>query len=133
MKHPHYELMQKFLEDAKNSDKPWEVWEFRNSSGKWVQMKECPTWHPEIKYRRTIPFISITLNTVRPASRIFKEGETYWFASYNSQNRRWCANKEIWENLPKDNYRQRAGLVHETEEEAEYHADTIAKITAGLL
>lgn len=66
-KHVHAENMAMFAEDAKRTDKPWELWETSESKsfkdGDWVEdwedLDDIPDWHPDVGYRRKIQTITI--------------------------------------------------------------------------
>lgn len=51
-KHVHAELMAQYAQDALETDRPWERWEFRNSSRKWKSKDTHPDWNPDHEYRR---------------------------------------------------------------------------------
>lgn len=52
--HPHAENMRLYAEDAAETDKPWERWEFRSvyDAYEWWPFSEHPTWDPSNIYRR---------------------------------------------------------------------------------
>lgn len=53
MKHPHAELMLEYAQDAMETDKPWERWEFRSVIGdKWRGVNNYPAWLASYEYRR---------------------------------------------------------------------------------
>jgi len=52
MKHPHAELMAQYAQDALETDKPWERWEYMNLSLTYVNLRENPTWNVAVAYRR---------------------------------------------------------------------------------
>jgi len=55
MKHKHAELMAAYAADAMTTDKPWELWESRDSllGEAWFgQMTHPISWLPHIEYRR---------------------------------------------------------------------------------
>jgi hypothetical protein len=53
MKHIHAELMRQYAEDAMETDKPWERWQFSAEGEPWEDIA-CmnPSWQPEWQYRR---------------------------------------------------------------------------------
>lgn len=53
-KHVHAELMAQYAQDALETDKPWERWEFRfrRRPSNWRDFTNGPTWLPDIEYRR---------------------------------------------------------------------------------
>lgn len=50
--HVHADLMAQYAEDAKTTDKPWELWEFLDLDGNWVASRCNPIWAPYVEYRR---------------------------------------------------------------------------------
>jgi hypothetical protein len=55
MKHKHAELMAAYAADAMTTDKPWELWESRDSllgEARFGQMTHPISWLPHIEYRR---------------------------------------------------------------------------------
>ena len=51
MKHPHAELMLQYAQDAMTTDKPWELWEFRNTNI-WRNCTVSLVWNARFEYRR---------------------------------------------------------------------------------
>jgi hypothetical protein len=53
MKHKHAELMKLYAEDAMETDKPWERWEYRGPSDRtWSDTCLHPIWDERWEYRR---------------------------------------------------------------------------------
>lgn len=55
MKHPYAELMAQYAQDAMETDKPWERWEFKESafnSFPWLGFVSHPSWAEKFEYRR---------------------------------------------------------------------------------
>ena len=50
--HIHQVLMAQYAEDAKTTDKPWELWEGKNLFNKWVPLPFTPVWETNREYRR---------------------------------------------------------------------------------
>lgn len=54
-RHIHAELMMQYAQDAMETDKPWERWEFYGSlSEGWMSVEAAisPVWWPDVQYRR---------------------------------------------------------------------------------
>lgn len=51
MKHPHAELMAQYAQDAMETDKPWERWQFADGFD-WHPIRSNPMWGASAKYRR---------------------------------------------------------------------------------
>ena len=55
-KHIHAELMEQYAEDATETDRPWERWEFKNEQQHWTPFTVShPSWHADFQYRRKEP------------------------------------------------------------------------------
>jgi hypothetical protein len=53
MRHKHAELMKLYAEDAMETDKPWERWEYRGPSDRtWSDTCLHPIWDERWEYRR---------------------------------------------------------------------------------
>ena len=51
MGHIHADLMAQYAEDAKQHDRPWELWQFCDDDT-WVECSTHPRWVPDFAYRR---------------------------------------------------------------------------------
>lgn len=87
-KHVHAEKMAMFAEDAKHTDKPWELWETRESKTKkngvwvedWEDLEEMPDWHPNVGYRRKLKTKTIEdIEFPLPYEGGLIDGQTYYF------------------------------------------------------
>jgi hypothetical protein len=67
MKHIHAELMRQYAEDAMETDKPWERWQFSAEGEPWEDIA-CmnPSWQPEWQYRRKPRTIRIVEQSPAP-------------------------------------------------------------------
>lgn len=50
--HVHAESMALYAEDAKTTDKPWELWQVKDNEGIWWECKNNPLWGGYTEYRR---------------------------------------------------------------------------------
>lgn len=51
--HPDYKSMKQYVKDAKNHERPWELWECKEESmNEYKPLCIQPSWHPGNKYRR---------------------------------------------------------------------------------
>lgn len=50
--HIHSENMALYAEDAKKTDKPWELWQIKAGSSDWISCKFSPAWDPCCQFRR---------------------------------------------------------------------------------
>jgi hypothetical protein len=61
--HKHAALMAQYAEDAKTTDKPWELWEFKYGAEGWKDCSGSPFWASEVEYRRKPKQHTIVLTT----------------------------------------------------------------------
>ncbi len=121
MKHVHAELMALYAQDAMETDRPWEQWEFYSArSDKWLSCEEGIGFYPNIKYRRKPRTIKVNgFDVPEPVRDSLKVEDSYWVAEptcerYTSQNR--------WVNDPMDKLWFSRGIIHSTKEAAAKHA-----------
>lgn len=77
--HIHADLMALYAEDAKTTDKPWELWEFKDVDGVWWRNPHHPIWGTGTEYRRK-PKTHIVHGVEVPDLRFVpNEDEEYWF------------------------------------------------------
>lgn len=50
--HVHADLMALYAEDAKTTDKPWELWQTTTADIPWGDLQRTPAWNPLCLYRR---------------------------------------------------------------------------------
>ena len=59
-KHPHAELMALYAQDAMETNKPWERWEYRDApEDGWYSCVKPPQWAASVQYRRKTRTIRI--------------------------------------------------------------------------
>lgn len=76
--HPHAHLMALYAEDAKTTDKPWELWQIKAGSSDWISCKFSPAWDPCCQFRRK-PKTHIVNGVEVPDLRFEpKDGEEYY-------------------------------------------------------
>jgi len=66
MKHIHADLMAQYAQDAMESDKPWERWEFRDFDVDWSDCRGHPSWMEHRQYRRKPQTITRTITYTEP-------------------------------------------------------------------
>lgn len=75
--HVHADLMALYAEDAKTTDKPWELWQVKDKDGVWWECKNNPLWGGDTEYRRK-PKTHIVNGVEVPDLRFVpNEGEEY--------------------------------------------------------
>ena len=126
MGHIHAELMAQYAEDAKQYDRPWEMWQHRNHLGVWVDCTMHPVWHKDHPYRRKPRTIMLSEHEVpEPCREVPEIGQKFWTVNPFSgpQKFTWDGSKEVLHAL-------KGGYVHLTEEAAEKHYEAIKSLLA---
>jgi hypothetical protein len=121
MKHVHAELMALYAQDAMETDKPWERWEYKlDVSGEWISFMSCPTWNIVCKYRRKPCTIKVNgFDVPEPMREKPSAQSAYWVASSNLEP---FYIRQIWNDHPAHNMWLSRGLIHSKKEAAAKHA-----------
>lgn len=128
MKHPQAELMMQYAQDAMETDKPWERWEFySHSAEKWIACFENPVWDINRVYRRKQKTININgFEVPEPLREAPTKDTEYFCVNFLHTNLvsewAWCNHDIEYEYLTK-------GLIHLTKEAAELHAKALLSFT----
>ena len=64
--HKHAALMLQYAQDALETDKPWERWEFAASGNKFESLSNHPYWYEEYEYRRKPRTLTYTVTMPEP-------------------------------------------------------------------
>lgn len=62
--HKHYKLMQRYVEDAAETETPWKRWQFLGTDGEWHELGCDPGWRTNVQYRRkpdTVTYAAVEL------------------------------------------------------------------------
>jgi len=129
MKHIHAELMMQYAQDAMETERPWERWQFRRVNYDiWTSCKQSPQWDCSCEYRRKIKTININgFDVPEPIREVPRVGTTYYYANtvailYLNKPLTWAGNAVDMELL-------RRGVCHLTKEAAEIHAKALVSFT----
>ena len=126
MAHIHAKLMAQYAEDAAETDKPWERWEFCHMRGEYQSLHGHPEWVGDNEYRRKPKTILINGHEVPEPHRTPLEiDDVYWaFTAIGGvANRYWSDDSECRNALNN-------GFIHLTREAAEKHYEAIKSFTA---
>ena len=129
MKHKHAELMMQYAQDAMETDKPLEMWQWRDGNNLWEELSDHPSWSLSLEYRRKPKMISVTLMNGEVVSWPEPhKGEISCGADYYNA----CEDGKVsmfeYKNSIYDNNCIRFGMVHLTKEAAEQHSHALFKI-----
>ena len=121
--HPHAASMLLYAQDAAETDKPWERWEFKGSDNGFNGCLKHPEWHENFEYRRKPKTITVNgIEVPEPIREEPKVGEKYFLVDLASptlvNDYPWSGHRYATEWLNK-------GLVHLTEEAAIAHAKAL--------
>ena len=134
MKHKHAELMMQYAQDAMETDKPWERWEYQTElmqeGDVWKNCFPNPSFDGIYKYRRKTKMISVTLASGEvvswpaPHSTELEYGDSYFYFVPTHGD---IVLKE-WDCAPWDRTTLSNGYIHLTKEAAEQHSHALFKI-----
>jgi len=128
--HKHAALMLQYAQDAAETEKPWERWEYNNDRG-WQRCEEHPTWFVCSEYRRKPEIIKVGRHEFpKPITKRPKEGTTYWTIE-RGRKIGFYAERYDWQQNGEDELVIQQGLAHLTEEAAQAHADVLNAICRG--
>ena len=141
--HKHAALMLQYARDAMETDKPWERWEYSDTStlnqhgekicDDWYDCGENPDWRPGVKYRRKPETIKVgKWEFPKPIGSPPRDGETYWIvrayfhteAGHVPDSKIWCGDEADYGYL-------KVNICHLSKEAAQTHADVLNAICRG--
>ena len=129
MKHKHAELMMQYAQDAMETDKPWERWEFYNKlTESWLSTTNHPAWVTTSEYRRKPKMVSVTLmdgevvSWPEPEKNKPVHGCDYFYIEGQ------YTVKLGWFDHLDDKDRLEAGIVHLSSDAVMAHRDALLKI-----
>lgn len=128
-KHPHAELMMQYAQDAMETDKPWELWQYRpNGEIGWCDCERSPIWGESIEYRRKPRTININGYEVpEPLRKEPSIGTTVYYPDLTIGGL--VITTEYWDTGLKIRLLNK-GLLHLTKEAAEMHAKALLSFTS---
>ena len=128
MKHPHAELMMQYAQDAMETDKPWERWQYRLRGGVKKDFDRVhPTWRIKYEYFRKPQTITINgFEVPEPVREPLIYGTRYYVANLGMDN--YCYGF-TWTGDHFDNKCLNRGIIHLTKEAAELHATALLSFT----
>lgn len=130
--HQHAALMLQYAQDAAETPRPWERWEFEVKSGVWCNLSEHPAWLENKNYRRKPQVIRVGRHEFpKPISKAPLNGISYYFVRTGNS----CFEVDIcaWVSSRLDNMRLESGRIHLTHEAAQAQADVLNAVCRGDL
>lgn len=128
MGHIHAELMMQYAEDARETDKPWERWQYLPcGQTAWEQCSIGPVWCSAWQYRRKPRTITINGREVpEPLRKVPLYGDTYHVVTFASWGAPYCF---VWGDDERQSKWFALGLCHSTKEAAIAHAEALLSFT----
>lgn len=121
--HPHAASMLLYAEDAAETDKPWERWEFKSSDTGFNKCLKHPEWNDHFEYRRKPKTITVNgIEVPEPIRETPKIGDQYYLA-YPVSSSEFV--RYFWANVPEEKSWIEKGLLHFTKEAAIAHAQAM--------
>ena len=129
MKHKHAELMAQYAQDALETDRPWERWEyFDEFNSSWEPLTMNPKWFTDFQYRRKPKVISINgIDVPEPERGPLKYNQDYYIPVMGGHPSKYAG--FLWKGNSYDHIYLKRGIVHSTFEAAEIHARAILSFT----
>jgi len=133
MQHKHAYLMMLYAQDAMETDKPWERWEFRHknnnpTSWQYFNSTTSPGWLDNVEYRRKPQTININGFEVPEPVRVALKYEQEYYSVSDFMRADDCTPYQ-WEGDEVDFRFLKCGLIHLTKEAAEQHANALLSFT----
>ncbi len=131
--HKHAALMLQYAQDAAETDKPWERWEF-NPNSTWQPCGNNPGWFIDSEYRRKPQVIRVGRHEFpRPITQRPDFETTYWATMFDySGDRKFIASAgHEWTDSLMDEVLLEGNLCHLSREAAQAHADVLNAICRG--
>ena len=132
MKHKHAELMMQYAQDAMETDKPWERWQYNSNKDDFGFIscdKYTMAFYDDYEYRRKPKMVSVTLmdgevvSWPAPHCTELEYGDSYFYADADGSVI--CVE---WDGVEWDKRTLADGWIHLTKEAAEQHAAALRKI-----
>lgn len=129
--HKHAALMLQYAQDAAETDRPWERWEFEVKSDVWCNLSEHPAWLENKNYRRKPQVIRVGRHEFpKPITEVPEEGTVYWTIEVDGWNGFYVEHYK-WLKNGEDESCIRQGLIHLSESAAQAHANALNAICRG--
>lgn len=127
MKHKHAELMMMYAQDAMETDRPWERWEFRFENDEWKDLIDHAIWRNDCEYRRKPITININgFEVPEPVRSPLEKGTIYYIPMLDHTK---LFRLYKWEASYLEPPLLNKGLIHLSEEAAIKHAEALLSFT----
>lgn len=130
MRHRHAELMLQYAQDAMETDKPWERWEYMPEgelNGR--SLTTHPKWLLIHEYRRKPKTININgFEVPEPVREPLKLGQKYYIPSFDELSEN-GVDRLYWRGDKFDNIYLKNGMIHVEEGNAILHKEALLSFT----
>lgn len=121
--------MMQYAQDALETDKPWERWEFNSGEGHWRDAKKPILWFATSKYRRKPRTIRIgAFDVPEPCRGPLEKGTCYYKPTLSTEvmacPRKWMGSSLDYEAIKR-------GIAHLTEEAAVIHTEALIALSSA--
>ena len=121
--HPHAASMLLYAQDAAETDKPWERWEFKGRDNGFNGCLKHPEWHEHYEYRRKPKTITVNgIEVPEPIREAPKMDEKFFFVDLSLPT---LTAHHPWKDDAYDRAWLKKGLIHSTKEAALAHAKAL--------
>ena len=112
-----------YAQDAAETDKPWEYWEYKVGVTGFIGCSKHPEWNDDFKYRRKPKTITVNgIEVPEPIRETPAMGDKYYLVNPAAFT---LITHNSWANDPYDTQWLNKGLLHLTEEAAFAHAKAL--------
>jgi hypothetical protein len=132
--HKHAALMLQYAQDAAETDRPWERWEYKLHGEPWFECERNPTWPENVEYRRKPQVIKVgKWEFPKPISigETPAIGAMLYLTEFGTAAEAFTVWNCEWDEAPHNMARLIGGLFHLTREAAQTHADVLNAICRG--
>ena len=132
--HKHAALMLQYAQDAAETDRPWERWEFKTDGDTWVELSKNPSWFEDRKYRRKPQVIRVGRHEFPKPISIGETpaiGTMLYLTEFGTAAEAFTVWNCEWDEDPYNMARLIGGVFHLTREAAQAHADVLNAICRG--
>ena len=127
--HVHAALMLQYAQDAMETDKPWERWEWFDDKS-WYPCSNPPVWEVNMKYRRKPQTIKVgKWEFPKPIAFTPEKDTIYWVIRLFQEG--FAPDDLIWSDDETDASLLRNNMIHLSREAAQAHADVLNAICRG--
>lgn len=126
MGHIHADLMAQYAEDAKQHDKPWELWQYSDGDT-WIGCSIHPRWFPDCPYRRKPRTVQVgDIEVPEPCKDELEYGQDYYIPNLTAG-----ASWRTWNDDKHDAHALKSNIVHLDFQSAALHAKALVEVSKG--